>query len=48
VRIVVGVLARVPAVGGHVDPAAEGQRVVDDDDLLVMRARHRMRMVELE
>ncbi len=46
-RIVMAMLARVPAVAGHVDPAAKGEAIVDDDDLLVMRPRGRMMPVEL-
>ena len=39
------VLARVPAARGQVDAAAERDRIVDDHDLLVMRAADRMRVV---
>ena len=45
-RLVVAVLARVPAVAGHVDAAAEGEAVVDHDDLLVVRGGRRMGAVE--
>jgi hypothetical protein len=41
-------LAGIPAVGRHVDAAAEGERVVDHDDLLVVRCAGGMRAVELE
>jgi hypothetical protein len=47
-RVGVPVLARVPAVGGHVDAAAEGQGVVDDYDLLVVAGAGRMVGVEAE
>ena len=44
-RILRQVLRAIPAAHGEVDAADEGERIVDDDDLLVMRARHRMRVV---
>ena len=46
--ILVEVDARVPASAGHVDPAAEGEAVVDADDLLVMRCAGRMVAVEFD
>src|SRR5690606_34620659 len=46
--IVLEVLARVPALVGHVDSAAHGELVVDHRYLLVMAAADRMRTVELE
>ncbi len=39
------VLARVPAARRQIDAAAERDRVVDDHDLLMMRAAGRMRVV---
>ena len=47
-RIVLCVVARVPALHGHVDPAAHGQAVVEDRDLLVVAAPRGMGAVELE
>ena len=47
-RVLVDVIARIPAVGRHVDAAAEGQLVVDHHDLLVVRGTRRMGAVELE
>lgn len=47
-RIDVAMRTRIPAIDGHVDAAADGQRVVDDDDLLMMRRTDRMGAVELE
>jgi hypothetical protein len=38
----VEVLGGVPAVGGHVDAAGEGEAVVDHHDLLVVRAPDRV------
>ena len=38
----------VPALAGEVEPAAERDRIVDDDDLLMVRPAGRMRVVELE
>ncbi len=38
----------VPALAGEVEPAAERDRIVDDDDLLMVRPAGRMRIVELE
>lgn len=40
--------AGVPAVKGEVDAAAEGHRVVDDDDLLMMHRTERMGAVDGE
>ena len=45
-RIVCGVLARVPAAGRHVDPAAIGEAIVDDNHLLMMRGGWRVVGVE--
>nr|WP_315053034.1 hypothetical protein [uncultured Brevundimonas sp.] len=45
-RVAVPVRARVPAVGQHVDAAAERQPVVDHHDLLVVRARRRVVAVQ--
>ena len=42
------VLAGVPAARRQIDAAAEGDRVVDDHDLLMMRAAGRMRVVVAE
>ena len=42
------VLARVPAARGEVEAAREGDRVVDDDELLVVTAARRMDRVESE
>ena len=42
VRVAVGVVGGVPAVRGDVDAADEGQAVVDDHDLLVMRSADRV------
>src|SRR5690606_19665859 len=47
-RIASAVLARVPAAGAQVDPAAEGDPVVDHDQLLVVRAAERVLAVEPE
>jgi hypothetical protein len=47
-RVLRLVLARVPALVGEVEAARERELVVDDDDLLVVRPRHRMRVVEAE
>src|SRR5688572_3090659 len=41
-------LVGVPALAGQIEPAAESKRVVDHNDLLVMRSAGRMRVVELE
>jgi hypothetical protein len=38
-------LAGVPATRCQIDAAAESDRIVDDDDLLMMRAADRMRVV---
>ena len=48
VLVIVEMPARVPAIGGHVDPAAEGEPVVDHRDLVVMARTGRVRSVELE
>jgi hypothetical protein len=42
------VLVGVPAVGGDVDAAGEGDAVVDDHDLLVVRAADRVVLVDGE
>ena len=47
-RLVGSMLRRVPALAGQVDASAKRDRIVDDDDLLVMRAAGRMRVVELQ
>ncbi|WP_348643140.1 hypothetical protein [Rhizobium sp. WL3] len=47
-RVVVQMPAGVPALGGDVDAAAEGQHVVDDHDLLVMGGGRRMRAIQFE
>jgi hypothetical protein len=39
-------LGRVPAVAGHVDAAAEGQAIVDHDDLVMVRGAQRRGAVE--
>src|SRR3546814_5898138 len=46
--IIVAVCGGVPSVGGHVDPPAECQGIVDDDDLLMMGGADWMCAVELE
>ena len=46
--IVVAVGAGVPAAGGDIDAAGKGETVVDDHDLLVMRAAERVACVEPE
>ena len=48
VRVAVGVVGGVPAVRGDVDAAGEGQAVVDDHDLLVVRAADRVVGVDAE
>ena len=45
-RIVVQMIAVVPAAIRHVDAAAKGQAVVDDDDLLVMAGAKRVAAVK--
>lgn len=45
--VVVAMRTRVPALRGHVDPAAKGEAVVDRHDLLVMRRSGRVMGVEL-
>ncbi len=40
-------LARIPALAGHVDAAAKGKLVVDDDDLLVVRGGDGVMAVQL-
>ena len=47
-RFVDPVRRGVPAMPGQVDAAAERHRVVDDDDLLVVRAADRVMVVEAE
>ena len=47
-RLVLVVRAGVPPLGGHVDPAADRDPVVDDGDLLVMAAADGVMSVELE
>ena len=47
-RIVEAMLARVPAPGGQVEPAGERHRVVDHDDLLMLRGAERQVVVEAE
>ncbi len=47
-RVMAAVLAGVEAAYGQVESADERQRIIDDDDLLVMRGRHRMIAVEGE
>ena len=47
-RIVEPMLARVPAPGGQIEPARERDRVVDHDDLLVLRGAERKVVVEAE
>ena len=42
------VITGVPAPAGQIDAAAEGDAIVDHDDLLVMRAADRMRIVVAE
>ena len=42
------VIARVPALHRHVDSAADGQRIVEHGDLLVVAASGGVRAVELE
>jgi hypothetical protein len=44
-RVVGPVSGRVPAPGGEIESADERQPVVDEDDLLVVRARQRVRVV---
>jgi len=39
---------RVPTLAGQVDASAKRDGIVDDDDLLMMRAAGRMRIVELQ
>ena len=46
--VVVDMAARVPAVGGHVDAAAESEPVVDHHDLVVVAGTDRVRAIELE
>lgn len=48
VVVVVPVIGGVPAVDGHVDTAAERERVVDHDNLLVMSGPDRVSSVDLE
>jgi hypothetical protein len=45
-RIGILMAARVPAAGGHVDAAAEGQIIVDHHDFLVMRSGGRVMAVQ--
>ena len=47
-RLVQPVRGRVPPMPRQVDAAGEGERVVDDDDLLVVRRAERMVIVEPE
>ena len=47
-RIVEAMRARVPAPGGEIEPAGERERVVDHDDLLVLRGAERQVVVEAE
>ena len=47
-RVVFGMIASVPALDRHVDPAAHRQRIIEDGDLLVVAAPDRMCAVELE
>ncbi len=47
-RIVEAMRARVPAPGGEIEPARERERVVDHDDLLVLRGAEREVVVEAE
>ena len=47
-RVVGFVLGGVPAPDGDVEPAGEGDGVVDDDQLLVLRGAERHRVVEAE
>ena len=41
-------LAGIPALAGQVDTAAEGDRIVNDDELLMMRRADRLRTVLTE
>ena len=45
-RVAVAMLGRIPAVAGHVDAAAEGQAIVDHDDLVMVRGAQRRGAVE--
>ncbi len=47
-NILVKMSARIPAVGSHVDPAADREIVIDDDDLLVVAGADRVRGIVLE
>ena len=47
-RFLEPVRARVPAMAGQIDAAAERELVVDDDDLLMVRAADGMAIVEAE
>jgi hypothetical protein len=47
-RLLVLVVARVPARSGDVDSPAKGHSVVDHEDLLMVARLARVRMVELE
>ena len=47
-RVVAGVAFRIPALDGQVHAADEGQRIVDADDLLVVRRIERVMGVELD
>ena len=47
-RLARQVSGRVPAPDRQIQPAREGDRVVDDDDLLVVGGAERMRIVEVE
>ena len=46
--ILVAVLRRIPTIARHVDAAAEGNRIVDHNDLVVVRRPARMDAIQLE
>src|SRR5690606_12036135 len=47
-RVVIGMRACIPAIRGHVDAAAECNRVIDHRDLLMVSRARRMCMVQPE
>ena len=47
-RIVEGMLRRVPTTNGQIEPARKGDRIVGDDDFLVLRTPKRRLVIETE